>query len=325
MAATLTPVPVSLAEALAVDTESEWQGAWQGAWENSENSYFGDFTDYGYVRKGRTLDLCGALEWEVPRKVELSNEYEETSPYSAQMLLADNAEPGSPAVLNYERSWRLPVKVEIPEEALPGMIAREPSEDEAPMTLGRLAKSMPLSLSTSRSPQSPTSLTWSSSATSQCQELPAPENFLPSKLLRWDEEGSPDVSPVGASAPFDFPPGLAPSAKSRTTKPSQGSTLHGDGSCRPCAWFWKPGGCKNGAECGHCHLCPEGEIKARKKAKQAILRLGLATPKPTGPLERHQVVMGLASVQQEAGTYASSSALTTCDSDVCDVCYSGSE
>ncbi|CAE8642070.1 unnamed protein product, partial [Polarella glacialis] len=30
---------------------------------------------------------------------------------------------------------------------------------------------------------------------------------------------------------------------------------------------------------GHCHVCPEGEIKARKKAKQTIMRLGLATPK----------------------------------------------
>ena len=96
--------------------------------------------------------------------------------------------------------------------------------------------------------------------------------------------------------------------------------------------FHKPGGCKNGIgpnrqsaasfeqihslemcasaagyirpcmlagkECGHCHLCPEGEIKAcpkwgfnispdvattfqaRKRAKQTVMRLGLATTEP---------------------------------------------
>ena len=27
--------------------------------------------------------------------------------------------------------------------------------------------------------------------------------------------------------------------------------------------YHKPGGCKNGQECGHCHLCPDGEIKAQ--------------------------------------------------------------
>jgi len=71
-----------------------------------------------------------------------------------------------------------------------------------------------------------------------------------------------------------FPPGLSPPAGS----PSHGSLLHGGGHCRPCAWFWKAGGCLNGEDCAHCHLCPEGEIKARKKAKQTMMQLGLATP-----------------------------------------------
>jgi len=64
--------------------------------------------------------------------------------------------------------------------------------------------------------------------------------------------------------------------------PSRGSVLHGTGKCRPCAWFWKASGCQNKENCGHCHLCPEGETKARKKAKQTLARLGLATPKPAG-------------------------------------------
>lgn len=61
---------------------------------------------------------------------------------------------------------------------------------------------------------------------------------------------------------------------------SRGAALHGAGRCKPCAWYWRPGSCQNGEECGHCHMCEEGELKARKKSKQAMLRLGLATPKP---------------------------------------------
>lgn len=73
-----------------------------------------------------------------------------------------------------------------------------------------------------------------------------------------------------------FPPGLMPPA----SVPSRGSQLHASGDCRPCAWFWRPGSCQNERDCGHCHLCGEGELKARKKQKRTMLRLGLATPKP---------------------------------------------
>lgn len=94
---------------------------------------------------------------------------------------------------------------------------------------------------------------------------------------------SPPISPSFAQsrtgALVAYPPGLMPPPNT----PSHGSVLHSDGTCRPCAWFWKPGSCKNGIECGHCHLCPEGEIKNRKKCKQTIMRLGLATPKPGQP------------------------------------------
>lgn len=58
----------------------------------------------------------------------------------------------------------------------------------------------------------------------------------------------------------------------RKSTPSEGSTLHGTGTCRPCAWFWKTQGCANGAACRHCHMCPEGELKNRKKDKVATLR-----------------------------------------------------
>ncbi|CAJ1374561.1 unnamed protein product [Effrenium voratum] len=54
--------------------------------------------------------------------------------------------------------------------------------------------------------------------------------------------------------------------------PSEGSKLHGSGLCRPCAWFWKPKGCENGKDCRHCHLCPQEEIKNRRKVKQMLLQ-----------------------------------------------------
>lgn len=64
------------------------------------------------------------------------------------------------------------------------------------------------------------------------------------------------------------PPGLTPAAGS----PSLGSKLHGTGGCRPCGWFWRPGACSNGEKCTHCHLCPDGSVKARRKAKAASLK-----------------------------------------------------
>lgn len=90
---------------------------------------------------------------------------------------------------------------------------------------------------------------------------------------RWEnEEGA--ATPVVTHGRGRFPPGLPPP----TGSPSHGSTLHITGQCRPCAWFWKPSGCHNGSECGRCHLCPSGEMKVRKRVKQTVMQLGLATP-----------------------------------------------
>ncbi|CAE7604272.1 unnamed protein product [Symbiodinium sp. CCMP2592] len=57
--------------------------------------------------------------------------------------------------------------------------------------------------------------------------------------------------------------------ETRRPQQSLGSQVHGTGNCKPCAWFWRPQGCANGAECGHCHLCSAAELKARKKAKKS--------------------------------------------------------
>lgn len=55
---------------------------------------------------------------------------------------------------------------------------------------------------------------------------------------------------------------------------SVGSALHGSGQCRPCAWFYKPSGCSNGAECLHCHSCPASELKDRRRQKAAAFKSG---------------------------------------------------
>mmetsp|Transcript_106729 Transcript_106729/g.189011 ORF Transcript_106729/g.189011 Transcript_106729/m.189011 type:complete len:284 (+) Transcript_106729:74-925(+) len=57
----------------------------------------------------------------------------------------------------------------------------------------------------------------------------------------------------------------------RGPMPSAGAEKHNEGQCKPCAWFWKSG-CRWGSECQHCHMCPEGEIRRRKKEKLARLK-----------------------------------------------------
>jgi len=57
-----------------------------------------------------------------------------------------------------------------------------------------------------------------------------------------------------------------------------GGTLHDTGNCNPCAWYWKARGCASGVDCDYCHLCPEGELKRRKKLKIAEIKSGVREP-----------------------------------------------
>jgi len=77
-------------------------------------------------------------------------------------------------------------------------------------------------------------------------------------------EASPEVSEV--DSPSDEQNLVMDNA------PSIGSMGHHLGRCNPCAWHWKPQGCTKGSNCTRCHLCPDGELKARKKAKKAALQ-----------------------------------------------------
>jgi len=54
--------------------------------------------------------------------------------------------------------------------------------------------------------------------------------------------------------------------------PTPGSALHDSGKCEPCAWHHSAEGCRHGASCIFCHLCPEGEMKRRKKVKRELRR-----------------------------------------------------
>jgi len=83
-----------------------------------------------------------------------------------------------------------------------------------------------------------------------------------------ETRAGPGAAPQEEEELMRVPPGLAPPPG----MPSHGSVLHASGSCRPCGFFWKAGGCQNGQECQHCHLCPEGKARQRKKQKQAWAR-----------------------------------------------------
>eukprot|EP00971_Amphidinium_carterae_P056195 1108623-Amphidinium_carterae.1 len=100
------------------------------------------------------------------------------------------------------------------------------------------------------------------------------------------------------SAAASPPPGL----QVPTGMASHGSVLHGTGQCKPCAWYWKPRGCNNGKDCRHCHMCPDDEIKNRKKARSTMMRLGLSSPKSLNN--------SAGSAMEDATSFAFSSALS---------------
>lgn len=142
--------------------------------------------------------------------------------------------------------------------------------------------------------------------------------LLPPGLLTEgiDAEDSTDEGQAPPGLPLRSPGG------SELATSSQGSLLHGTGQCSPCAWFWKGVGCHHGQLCEHCHLCPAGELRQRKKMKLTLTRLGLATPKATLDLDAATYAIGsgadalarlglatpTAMLDLEAATYASSSA-----------------
>merc|ERR1712129_638198 len=45
---------------------------------------------------------------------------------------------------------------------------------------------------------------------------------------------------------------------------SKGSEGHAEGTCRPCAWYWKDPVCNLHENCSFCHMCLPGELKKRR-------------------------------------------------------------
>eukprot|EP00929_Paragymnodinium_shiwhaense_P111617 TRINITY_DN79960_c0_g1_i1.p1 TRINITY_DN79960_c0_g1~~TRINITY_DN79960_c0_g1_i1.p1 ORF type:complete len:412 (-),score=74.95 TRINITY_DN79960_c0_g1_i1:387-1547(-) len=54
--------------------------------------------------------------------------------------------------------------------------------------------------------------------------------------------------------------------------PSIGSLGHALGTCKPCAFHWKPAGCSNGSGCTFCHLCDSSVKMERRKQKKVSIR-----------------------------------------------------
>lgn len=103
------------------------------------------------------------------------------------------------------------------------------------------------------------------------QQSAAPDS-LP-VLGQWQttmEEVSTPPQEASCPAPAD--------AQTGCTEPRATKMQHSSGQCRPCAWFWREQGCRNGSACTYCHVCPEGELKARKKNKIAAMKMGALTP-----------------------------------------------
>lgn len=103
---------------------------------------------------------------------------------------------------------------------------------------------------------------------SQAQQPPPPQPPTPQARRPKAEVQTPNAVEVAAAVMMG--PGQP--------KWTAGAALHAAGRCRPCAWFWKPAGCMNAEECSYCHLCPEGELKSRKKSKVMAMRMGALTP-----------------------------------------------
>lgn len=160
-----------------------------------------------------------------------------------------------------------PVKVLLPAEAMLRWSACGPAVGRETFTSGRLPppapqQQTPVSSPTPRLATTPISL--SDVLSRSCAS--------PAEAALWAPAPAAAAPPPGAAAARAAPrapPGLAPPLGS----PSHGSVLHLRGACRPCAWFWKQGGCQNGRDCQHCHLCPQGEVKLRKKVKQTLIQL----------------------------------------------------
>lgn len=88
------------------------------------------------------------------------------------------------------------------------------------------------------------------------------------------EFGQKSLIVLRPSTPNAFEGDEEPSPAHINANESIGSAGHKTRTCRPCAWWWKPGGCSRGRTCEYCHLCDEFTLPARmaqRKKQQRII------------------------------------------------------
>merc|ERR1712216_94922 len=99
------------------------------------------------------------------------------------------------------------------------------------------------------------------------KEAPLPSPCLTPAKMHLPPPGLPEVT---ESLPPPPAPITSPPLEALEKLPSVGAALHGTGMCKPCGWFHKEGGCRNGQDCRHCHLCPAGRFGAFKKDNRPL-------------------------------------------------------
>ncbi|CAK0910586.1 unnamed protein product [Prorocentrum cordatum] len=116
-----------------------------------------------------------------------------------------------------------------------------------------------------------------------CPGRPAAALPAPSPLV---EPGRPGTGALPGS--WCAPRAAEPEAAAlHAALPSEGSALHAQGRCKPCA-FVDTTGCENGSRCKFCHICDEDDRRRRRAAKrsvaQAVKRRQVAKGRRSSPM-----------------------------------------
>jgi len=105
--------------------------------------------------------------------------------------------------------------------------------------------------------------------------LPAAAVLAAAEVLEEGEESPRETFADGSTsgpvyrAVIDLSSALPLPVMGSAECPTAGSVAHAIGHCKPCAFFYKAGGCGNGVECPFCHLCDSNEKKRRQKERKA--------------------------------------------------------
>lgn len=83
---------------------------------------------------------------------------------------------------------------------------------------------------------------------------------------------SDDIGPKDSGFQWSSAPAIMMTCEHRTKYPEM-EAAHIRGECRPCFYNTKKSdGCRHGAECEFCHLCPVGSVQKKRKEKNRVLK-----------------------------------------------------